>query len=56
MDEDDRKEGLFKRLKSIEDKNKEQLKLFSNANQTSSHTKNEGDYNYGNNKFASYKF
>ena len=56
MDEDDRKEVLFKRLKSIEDKNKEQLRLFSNANQTSSHTKNESDYNYDNNKFTFYKF
>ena len=27
--------GLFKRLKNIEDKNKEQLKLLSNANKTS---------------------
>ena len=26
MDKDDKKEGLFKRLKNIEDKNKEQLK------------------------------
>ena len=56
LDEDDRKEGFFKRLKSTEDKNKEQLKLFSNANQTSSHTKNGSDYNYDNNKFAFYKF
>ena len=56
MDKDDQKEGLFKRLKNIEDKSKEQLKLFSNANKTSSHTKNESDYNYDNNKIAFYKF
>ena len=29
LDKDDQKEGLFKRLKNIEDKNEEQLKLFS---------------------------
>ena len=56
MDKDDRKEGLFKRLKNFEDKGNEQLKLFSNAKKTSSHTKNESDYNYDNNKFAFYKF
>ena len=39
MNKDDRKEGLFKRLKNIEDKNKEQLKLLSNANKTSSYKK-----------------
>ena len=37
--DEDKKEGLLKRLKNIEDKNKEQLNLFSNANKTSSHTK-----------------
>ena len=31
MDKDDQKEGLFKRLKNIEDKNEKQLKLLSNA-------------------------
>ena len=56
LDKDDKKEGLFKRLKNIEDKNEEQLKLLSNANKTSSHIKNESDYNYDNNKFAFYKF
>ena len=34
MSEDD-KEELFKRLKNIEDKNEEQLKLHSNTNKTS---------------------
>ena len=55
MDKDDQKEGLFKRLKNIEDKNEKQLKLLSNANKTSSYIKNESHYNYDN-KFAFYKF
>ena len=55
VDKNDRKEGLFKRLKNIEDKNEKQLKLLSNANKTSSLAKNESDYNYDN-KFAFYKF
>ena len=55
LDKDDQKEGQFKRLRNIEDKNEEQLKLFSNANKTSSYIKNESDYNYDNN-FAFYKF
>ena len=55
LDKDDQKQGLFKRLNNIEDKNEEQLKLLSNANKTSSHIKNESDYNYDNN-FAFYKF
>ena len=55
MSQDDKKEGLFKRLKNIEDKNEEQLKLLSNTNETSSHIKNEIVYNYDNN-FAFYKF
>ena len=55
LDKDDKKEGLFKRLKNIEDKNEEQLKLLSNTDKTSSYIKNESDYNYDNN-FAFYKF
>ena len=55
LSEDDKKEGLFKRLTNVEDKNEEQLKLLSNANKTSSYIKNESDYNYDNN-FAFYKF
>ena len=55
LDKDDQKEGLFKRLKNIEDKNEEQLKLLSNTNKTSSYIKNESDYNCDNN-FAFYKF
>ena len=49
LSEDDQKEGLFKRLKNIEDKNEEQLKLLSNTNKNSSYIKNESDYNYDNN-------
>ena len=64
MDKNDKKEGLFKRLKNIEDKNEDYLKLLkqlkllrnvSNVNKTSSYIKNESDYNYDNN-FAFYKF
>ena len=55
LDKDDQKEGFFKRLKNIEDKNKAQLKLLSNANKTSSYIITESDYNYDNN-FALYKF
>ena len=49
LDKDDQKEGLFKGLKKIEDKNEEQLKLLSNTNKTSSYIKNESDCNYDNN-------
>ena len=55
LSEEDKKEGLFQRLKNIEDKNEEQLKLLSNTNKNSSYIKNESDYNYDNN-FAFYKF
>ena len=52
--EDDPKEGLLKRLRNIEDKNEEQLQLFSKTNKISRIAKNESEYNY-NNKFAFYK-
>ena len=39
LDKNDQKEGLFKRLKNIEGKNEEQLKLLSETNKTSSHIK-----------------
>ena len=41
--DEDKKEGLLKRLKNIKDENEEQLKLFSNANKTNGHNKNESD-------------
>ena len=49
---------MFKRLKNIEDKNEEQLKLLSNVintNKTSGYIKNESGRNYDNN-FDFYKF
>ena len=49
LSEDDQKEGLFKRLKNIENKNEEQLKLLSNTNKNNSYIKND-------NSFAFYKF
>ena len=55
LHKDGQKEGLFKRLKNIEDKNEEQLKLLSNTNKTGSYKENESDYNYDNN-FAFYNF
>ena len=55
LDKNDQKEGLFKRLKNIEDKNEAQLKLLSNTNKTASYIKDESDYNYDNN-FAFCKF
>ena len=48
VDKDDQKEGLFKRLKDIEDKNEEQLELISKTNKTNRLAKNESDYNYDN--------
>ena len=54
-DKDDQKEGLLKRLRNIEDKNEEQLQLFSKANKISRIAKNESEYNY-NSKFAFSKF
>ena len=56
VDKNYQKDGLFKRLKNIEDKNEEQLELLSNANKTSRLAKNGSDYNHDNNKFAFYKF
>ena len=55
LNKDDQKEGLFKRLKDIEDKNEEQLELISKTNKTNRLAKNESDYNYDN-KFVFYKF
>ena len=42
LDKEDQKEGLFKRLENIKDKNEELLNAFSAANKA----KNESDYNY----------
>ena len=40
------KEGLFKRLENIKDKNEELLKAFSIANRVIKTAKNESDFNY----------
>ena len=55
LDKDDQKEWLFKRLKNVEDKNEEQLELFSKASRTNRLAKNESDCNYDK-KFDFYKF
>ena len=51
LKEEDKKEGLLKRLKNIKDKSGEQLEAFSNMNKISRLAKNESDYNY-NHKFV----
>ena len=43
LDKDDQEEELLKRLKNIEDKNEEQLDIFSKANKISRLAKNECD-------------
>ena len=53
--EEYKKQGLLKRLRSIEEKNEEQLQVFSKANKISWSSKNESDYNY-NNKFTFCRF
>ena len=55
LDKDNEKEGLFKRLENIKDKNEELLNPFSAANKVSVAAKNESDYNY-NFKYSFYKF
>ena len=55
LKEEDKKEGLLKRLKNIEDKSEQQLEAFSKINKISRLAKNESDYNY-NHKFAFYMF
>ena len=48
LTEEDKKEGLLKRVKSIGDKNEELLKIFSVANTVSNAAKTQQDYNYDN--------
>ena len=55
LEEEDKKEGFFKRLKNIEDKNEELLNKFSEANKVSKAPKNESNYNYDS-KYAFYEF
>ena len=55
LKEEDKKEGLFKRLKNIEGKNEELLNTFSEANKVSKAPKNESNYNCDS-KYAFYEF
>ena len=55
LDKDDQKEGLFKRLENIQDKNEELLNAFSAANKVSKAAKNESDFNIDF-RYAFYKF
>ena len=55
MDKDDLKEGLFKRLENIKDKNEELPSEFSAANKVSKVAKNQSEYSYDN-MFAFHKF
>ena len=48
LDKDYQKEGLFKRLQNIKDKNEELLKAFSAANTISKTAENQSNYSYGN--------
>ena len=53
--EEDKKEGLFKRLENIKDKSEELLNAFSRANKNSKAAKNESNYNYDC-KYTFYEF
>ena len=55
LDKNDQKEGLFKRLENIKDKNKELLNAFSAANKVSKDAKNESDSSYDS-RYAFYRF
>ena len=55
LDKEGQKEGTFKRLENIKDKNEELLDAFSAANKVSKGDKNESDFSYDSN-YAFYKF
>ena len=55
LDKDDQKEGLFKRLDNIKNKNEELLKAFSTAIRVRKAAKNESNFNYDS-KYAFYLF
>ena len=55
LDEYDQKEGIFKRLENIKNKNEEMLNAFSAVNKVSKAAKNQSDYNYDN-IFDFYRF
>ena len=54
LDEEGKKEGLFKRLKNIEDKNEQLLKASNVANKGKA-TKNESHFSYDS-RYAFYRF
>ena len=53
--EEDKKEGLFKRLENIKDKNEELLDVFTATNKVSKAPKHESNYNYDSN-YTFYEF
>ena len=55
LNKEDKKEGLFKRLENVKDKNKELLNAFSANNKVGKAPKNESHYSYDS-KYTSYKF
>ena len=55
LDKYDQKEGLFKRLENIKERNEELLDAFSAANKVSNDVKNESDSNYDS-RYAFYRF
>ena len=55
LEKDDQKEGCFKRLENIKDKNEELLNSFSAANKVSKAAKDGSDFSYDS-KYACYKF
>ena len=55
LDKNDQKEGLFKRLENIKDKNKELLNAFSAADKVSKDAKNESDFSFDS-RYAFYRF
>ena len=46
LKKEEKKDGLFKRLENIKDKNEELLNAFSAANKVIKAPKNESEYNY----------
>ena len=46
LDKDDQKEGIFKRLESIKDKDEELPKAFGAANKVNKAAKNKSSFNY----------
>ena len=57
LNEEDKKEGLFKRLENIKDKNEELLNLFSKTSKNKMHNKNKQNKNLVcNSQHSSVKF